>query len=72
MHYFDLPHASVLLLAACLSHGAVAASDADPQTHRVLRAATKRNDLYRRSLRVTKKFESELAYIQGIPPIASF
>jgi hypothetical protein len=66
MHYFDLPHASVLLLAATLSHGAVAASDPNPQTHRVLRAATKRSDLSRRGLRVSKKFESELAYIQGM------
>jgi len=62
MHYLDLPHATVLLLGAWLGQGAVAASMDGP--HRMLKAAAKRSDLYRRSMRVTKKFESELVYTE--------
>lgn len=64
MHCFDLPHATVLLLTAWLGQGAIAAVSDGP--HRMLRAATKRNDLYRRSMRVTKKFESEFVYTEGM------
>ncbi|KAF2823025.1 hypothetical protein CC86DRAFT_458129 [Ophiobolus disseminans] len=64
MHYFDLSHACVLLLAAVLSQGVVATPLNDLPTHRILRAATKREDLYRRSLRIRKTFKSELAYTE--------
>lgn len=35
----------------------------EAQPHRVLRAATKRADLYRRSVRITRRFETEMAYV---------
>jgi hypothetical protein len=65
MRLLNLPQACVLLIAAQLSAGVVATSYNEPQTHRMLRAATKRADLYRRSMRISKKFESEFVYAQG-------
>lgn len=61
MMLFDLPHATVLLLVAWLGQGV----DATNESHRLLRAATKRNDLYRRNVRITKRFEAGLDYVEG-------
>jgi hypothetical protein len=64
MHHFNIPHACVLLLATWLGQEVVASST--PRTHRQLKAATKRADLYRRDVRITKKFEAEVGYVEGI------
>jgi hypothetical protein len=39
---------------------------------RVLRAATRRSDLFRRSMRIEKKFGAELSFVEGklLPIIA--
>jgi hypothetical protein len=60
MRFFDLPHACVLLLAA---QGVLATS---PSTHRMLQAATKRSDLYRRGVRIVKRFGAEVKYVEGM------
>lgn len=60
--FLDLPHACVLLLVAWLGQGV----DATSESHRVLRAATKRSDLYKRDMRITKRFEAGLDYIEGM------
>lgn len=65
MRFFNLPHACLLLLASCLSQETLAKSNDFPHAHRVLRAATKRSDLYRRSMRISKKFSTQLAYIES-------
>lgn len=62
MRYFELP--SALLLAGYLSSVAAVTQDG----HRVLRAATKRSDLLKRSTRISQKFESEVIYIEGKLP----
>jgi hypothetical protein len=63
MHLFNLPHGCVLLLATWLGQGVVATS---PQTHRSLKAATKRLDLYKRSARITKRFNARVDYVEGM------
>jgi hypothetical protein len=52
------------LLATWLGQEVIASST--PRTHRQLKAATKRADLYRRDVRITKKFEAEVGYVEGI------
>jgi hypothetical protein len=63
MRGLDLSGACVLLLATWLGQGVVATPS---PAHRVLRAATKRTDLYRRSTRITKRFEAGLDYVEGM------
>ena len=57
---------SVLYSAALLG---LAASERlspwDSPHDRVLRAATKRNDLFRRDMRIRKKFGAELSYVES-------
>lgn len=43
--------------------GSIAA--ATTNSHRVLRAATKRSDLLKRETKITQRFESEVVYIDG-------
>ncbi|KAH7378275.1 hypothetical protein BKA66DRAFT_571703 [Pyrenochaeta sp. MPI-SDFR-AT-0127] len=65
MRFFDLPHACGLLLVGYVSAEAVSSSPYnEAQASRVLRAATKRADLYRRSVRIAPRFDAELAYIE--------
>ncbi|KAH3919920.1 hypothetical protein HBH56_020460 [Parastagonospora nodorum] len=61
MHFINLPHACAILLAAWLGQGVMATA---PQAHRMLRAATKRADLYKRSTRIMKRFDAEVAYVE--------
>jgi hypothetical protein len=49
---------SVVLLATWLGQ--------DVAAQRVLRAATRRGDLYRRSVRIAKRYEVEVGYVQGM------
>jgi hypothetical protein len=63
MHLFHLLHGCVLLLATWLVQDVVATS---PQPHRLLRAATKRSDLYKRSVRVTKRFDAQVDYVESM------
>ncbi|CAO2653945.1 Nn.00g106780.m01.CDS01 [Neocucurbitaria sp. VM-36] len=65
MRFLDLPHACALLLVGYFGSEATSSPHTGSQTDRILRAATKRSDLYRRSVRITKRFESELAYIDA-------
>lgn len=65
MRFFGLPYACVLLLVGYFGVDATSSLHNGPQTDRVLRAATKRSDFYRRSMRITKRFESEMAYIES-------
>jgi hypothetical protein len=66
MHISGLRGAfAVLLIAYCTTDVAAISSD-DLETHRLLRAATKRSDLYRRGVRITKRFEAELAYVESM------
>lgn len=64
MRLFELPHVCILLLVACLAQECVASSHDFPEAHRVLRAATKKSDLFRRSMRISKKYSTELSYIE--------
>jgi hypothetical protein len=64
MHLFHLPHGCVLLLATWLGQGVVATSA--PQTHRSLKAATKLSDLDKRSVRITKRFDAQVDYVEGM------
>jgi hypothetical protein len=66
MHFSGLRSAFAVLLIAYFSTEVAAISGDNPQTHRLLRAATKRNDLYRRGVRITKRFDSELAYVDSM------
>ena len=52
-----LAYGSVEVSAAAVSQGT-----AGPD--RVLRAATKRTDLFKRSMRIYKRFEAELSYVE--------
>lgn len=71
MHYLNLSHTCVFLLATLLSQEVVATPFNEAASHRVLRAATKREDLYRRGLRVRKSFKAELAYTEGMQAFPS-
>jgi hypothetical protein len=63
--FFNLPHACVLLLVIWLGQDVIATSTAIAGPHRVLRAATRRGDLYKRSMRITKRFEAEVGFVEG-------
>ncbi|KAI4644488.1 hypothetical protein J4E93_006393 [Alternaria ventricosa] len=65
MHFSSLRGAFAVLLIAYFSADVAAILGGDLETHRLLRAATKRTDLYRRGVRITKRFESELAYVDN-------
>ncbi|RAR10711.1 gpi anchored protein [Stemphylium lycopersici] len=54
---------SAILVIASVGANAAAVIDDGVETHRVLRAATKKVDLYRRGVRITKRFETEMAYV---------
>ena len=56
----------VVFLIAYLNTDVAAISRDDLETHRLLRAATKRSDLYRRGVRITKRFETELSYVESM------
>ncbi|KAF2711410.1 hypothetical protein K504DRAFT_532002 [Pleomassaria siparia CBS 279.74] len=60
-----VPKVCVFLLATYLSTGVSASSSDGLTTSRVLRAATKKSDFARRSMRITPRFENELAYIES-------
>ncbi|KAF2478229.1 uncharacterized protein BDR25DRAFT_338854 [Lindgomyces ingoldianus] len=64
MGFFQLPKVYILLLAGYLSTEVLAKYAAPPPPDRVLRAATKRSDLFRRSMRIEKRYDAELAYIE--------
>lgn len=64
MRFFDLPQPCVLLLIGYVSATAVASAHDEAHSDRILRAATRRADLYRRSMRIAPKFDAELAYIE--------
>jgi hypothetical protein len=61
MKYLDL--STALLLASYLTSQVTATTT--HETNRVLRAATKRADLQKRSTRIERRFESEVNYIDG-------
>lgn len=63
---FSQACACVVLLASLVNLGAATDLFNGQQNYRVLHAATKRADLQRRSMRITKKFEAELSYIEGM------
>ncbi|ORX93719.1 hypothetical protein BCR34DRAFT_669805 [Clohesyomyces aquaticus] len=64
MGCFDFRNFCILLLAGALSTEVSAKYVAPAPQDRVLRAATKRSDLFRRSMRIEQKFETELSYIE--------
>jgi hypothetical protein len=66
MHIFGLRGACVVFLIAYFNTDVAATSSDDLETHRLLRAATKQSDLYRRGVRITKRFETELAYVESM------
>lgn len=57
---------SAILVIASVGANAAAVIDDGVETHRVLRAATKKVDLYRRGVRITKRFETEMAYVDSM------
>lgn len=64
MHFL---HALVVVVATLGNNvDAIAERGLEAKPQRVLRAATKRSDLYRRSVRITKKFETEMAYVESM------
>ena len=66
MHFSGLRGAFAIFLIAYFNTDVAAISSEDLATHRLLRAATKRSDIYRRSVRITKRFEAELAYVDSM------
>ena len=60
MRHVDLPR--LLWLAICANCVGALAQDGP----RILRAATRRSDLLMRDTRIVQKFESEVAYIEGL------
>ncbi|KAE8868989.1 hypothetical protein PTNB73_04042 [Pyrenophora teres f. teres] len=65
MRFLGLPQVCAIVAIACFSADVGAAVVREGlETHRVLRAATKRSDIHRRSVRITKKFATELAYVE--------
>jgi hypothetical protein len=58
-------HALVVVATLGSNADAIAGRDLEAQPQRLLRAATKRSDLYRRSVRITKRFETEMAYVDS-------
>ena len=65
MRFLGLSQVCAIVAIACFSTDVVAVGEDGRETHRVLRAATKRSDLYRRSMRITKRFETELVYVDS-------
>jgi hypothetical protein len=65
MRYFGLPSACALVLAGYVSAETAVSLPKSSHPERVLRAATKRSDLSRRSIKIEQKFESEVVYIEG-------
>lgn len=65
MRFSGFSQVCAIVVIACFSMDVVAVGEDGRETHRLLRAATKRSDLYRRSMRITKKFETELAYVDS-------
>lgn len=63
MHFL---HALVVVVATLGNNvDAIAERGLEAKPQRILRAATKRSDLYRRSVRITKRFETEMAYVES-------
>lgn len=63
MHFL---HALVVVVATLGNNvDAIAERGLEAKPQRILRAATKRSDLYRRSVRITKRFETEMAYVEN-------
>ena len=58
-----LLHALVVVASVGSHVAAMPDRGLQAQPNRVLRAATKRADLYRRSVRITRRFETEMAYV---------
>ena len=56
---------AALLLAGAMSVDASATARVPENNDRVLRAATKRSDLLKRSSKIEQKFEIELPYVEG-------
>jgi hypothetical protein len=56
---------SVLFVSAFLGATVSAASYHGANTDRVLRAATKRSNIFRRSMRIEKKFNAELSFVES-------
>ena len=65
MRWFELPHACTLLLIPFLGQNVAALQQDVAHPERVLRAATKRSDFFRRSMRITRSFETEVAYVES-------
>lgn len=57
---------SAILFVASVGANAAAVVDDGVETHRVLRAATKKADFYRRGVRISKRFETEMAYVDSM------
>ncbi|KAF2115304.1 hypothetical protein BDV96DRAFT_646316 [Lophiotrema nucula] len=64
MAFFGFPKVCFILLAASLGTQASALAESSGPADRVLRAATKRSEVFRRSPRIGKKFEADLSYIE--------
>ncbi|EUC40949.1 hypothetical protein COCMIDRAFT_40810 [Bipolaris oryzae ATCC 44560] len=63
MHFL---HALVVIVATLGNNvDAIAERGLEAKPQRILRAATKRSDLYRRGVRITKRFETEMAYVEN-------
>jgi len=65
MRFLGFSQVCAIVAIACFSTDVAAVGDDGRETHRLLRAATKRSDLYRRSMRIMKRFEAELAYVDS-------
>ncbi|KAG9190413.1 hypothetical protein G6011_08501 [Alternaria panax] len=65
MHLYSLRGAFAVFLIAYFTADVAAISGHDLETHRLLRAATKRSSLYQRGVRIAKRFETELAYVEN-------
>ena len=65
MRFLGFSQVCAIVAIVCFSTDIVAVGEDVRETHRVLRAATKRSDLYRRSMRITKRFETELVYVDS-------
>jgi hypothetical protein len=63
--FLNVPQACVLLLLTWLGQDVLATTTAMAGTHRVLRAATRRGEMYKRNMRITKRFEAEVGYVEG-------
>jgi len=54
-----------LLLAAHFGTEVSASSGIDAPSGRVLRAATKRSDVFRRSMRIAPRYNTQVSYIES-------